>query len=137
MIELDYAFLADYARVESNGTLTVIGASWTFIVASQVPAVHRMAIAGRIRSTPEAEPVPLRIEVVAPEGKYRMALNAELTRAPAARPYGAAGRVGHLFAVDMDLPLPVYGLYEVHIHVADRHARRLAFDVVEGPAAVS
>ena len=131
MIEFDYAFIADFAKVEANGTLTAVGASWTFVRVARLPASHRMAVAGRVRAPVDVASIPFRIEVIAPENTFRMGLAGELKRAPDARPYGPDLKVGHLFALDMDLALPTAGLYEVHLYVGDEHVRRLAFDVVE------
>lgn len=129
MAELDYAFLADFAKVEPNGTLTTVGASFTFVTTRQLPAAHRMAVAGRVRGLVGEEPIPFRIEIVGPDGSFRIGAESELTPGPTARPYGE-GFLGHLFALDLAIPLPQVGLYVVNVSVSGEHARTLAFDVV-------
>lgn len=129
MPDLDFAFLADYAKVEPTGTLTAVSASWTHIEAMQLPAMHRMAIAGRIRARMDDPPIAVRVEIVGPDDAFRIAAGFSLTPRPDARPYGD-GHIGHLFAVDTSIPLPTEGLYEVLILIDDEPARRLAFEVV-------
>src|SRR5690625_7733515 len=63
--ELDYAFLAEYAKTE-RGTITAIGASFTEAKSSSFPSVLDVSVAGRIRR-PETEPVPeIRIVLTGP-----------------------------------------------------------------------
>ena len=129
MAELDYAFLADFARVDPNGTLTAIGASWTFVHAVLLPSVHRMAVAGRIRAKKEAGPVVIRVAIHGPGDAFTLAADSEIAASPATRPYGS-GLVGHLFAWNLEVPLPNEGVYSIYIDVDGERARRLAFEVV-------
>ncbi|HCB06110.1 MAG TPA: hypothetical protein PLZ93_09675 [Nocardioides sp.] len=127
MAELDYAFIADFAKVEPNGTLTAVGASWTFLNAREFPSAHRMAVAGRVRGSVDEEPVTLRIDVRGPNDTFRLATDSQLSPQVSARPYGD-GRVGLLFALDLQVPLTSVGLYEIYISVNGVEARRLAFE---------
>lgn len=136
MAALDYAFLADFARVDPNGTLTVVGASWFHVQVASVPSVHRMAIAGRVRARMSETEVPLRLVIEAPGGTFTVGIEASLSPGPDSRPYGD-GLVGHLFAVDSQIPLPTEGLYSVEVFVDGVSARRLAFDVSVGPPVAS
>ena len=132
MAVLDYAFVADFAKVEPNGTLTAIGASWTFVQANTLPSVHRMAVAGRIRGKVGEVPIAIRVDVWGPDDTFRLAAEAQLGPSTKARPYGD-GFVGHLFALDLQIPLPAVGLYVIYIDLDGERARRLAFDVVKAP----
>lgn len=130
MAELDYAFLADFAKVEPNGTLTAVGASWTHLVSPELPAAHRMAVAGRIRAEIDEGAVGLRIDVHGPDGVFKLAAGSELVPGVASRPYGA-GLVGLLFALDLQIPLPIAGMYTIYIEINGEQARRLAFEVTK------
>lgn len=134
MAELDYAFLANYARVDPGGTLTAVGASFTHVQAGSVPTQHLLSVAGRIRSHIDAGPVPLRVTLTTPGDEIRLTFDAELQASEGARPY-AGGRIGLLFAVTLAIPLPRVGLYEVTLRLdgAEEAARRLMFDVEIGP----
>ena len=48
MLDLDYAFLADYATIQ-NGTLTAVGASLTSLEVDSLPSVAMFSFAGRLR----------------------------------------------------------------------------------------
>lgn len=128
MAEIDYAFLADFAKVEANGSLTVVGASWTHLTARILPAAHRMAVAGRIKARADEDPIQLSVTVSGPEGTFQITTQGELTARPDSVTYGD-GWVGHLFALDLQIPLPAPGLYTVNVEVAGGGDRRLAFEV--------
>lgn len=129
MATLDYAFLADFAKVEPNGTLTSVGASFTYVKAQQLPARHQLAVAGRVRAHIDESDIPLRIRATGPDETFTMGTDGLLTSGPNLMPYGS-GWVGHLFALNIELPLPALGLYTVTVQVGDGEPRRLAFDVV-------
>ena len=125
MAEIDYAFLAEYARVDpASGTLTAVGASWTYVQSSEFPSAHRMSVAGRIRSTMAEGDVSLRISITAPGGTFSITAESILTPNPASRPY-ADGRVGLIFALDVQVPLPGPGLYEVVVTLPESEAQRV------------
>ena len=128
MAELDYAFIADFAKVEPNGTLTVNSASWTSLRTPVLPVARRLAIAGRIRAHVDESPVALQIVFSAPDQAFNIGTEALLSPGPDARPYGD-GKIGHLFALDWQVLLPSVGLYTINITINGEHARRLAFDV--------
>lgn len=127
MAELDYAFVADYARVEPGGKLTAVGASWTHVIVPAFPTNHLMAVAGRVRADENDPPCQLAVSLAAPNDSFKLTYNVELHRDLSVRPY--AGRIGHLFAIMTGLPLLSEGLYEILIELDGAHARRLAFEV--------
>lgn len=131
MANLDYAFLADYARVEPNGTLTSIGASFTYVNAQSLPTNHRMAVAGRVRARIEERDIQLGVELVGPNESYVLRAGAELNPGDNVRPYGEERFVGHLFALDVQVPLPSAGVYLINLSLAGEHVRTLAFDAQE------
>jgi len=133
MANLDYAFLADFAKVEPNGTLTTVGASFTFVTAVALPTTHQMAVAGRARGGIDEDAIPLRIEIVGPDEAFQLGAEGLLLKGPHARPYGG-GLIGHVFALNVQIPLSTEGLYVVNVRVGDEAPRRLAFDVVTPPA---
>ncbi len=130
MAELDYAFLADYASAET-GKLTVVGASYTHVIALTLPSIHQLSVAGRIRATVDEETVALAITVKAPDNQYNITIGSELRPDGAARPYG--NKLGLLFSANLQMPIPSEGLYEVLISIEGEQVRRLAFDVETAP----
>src|SRR5689334_15083029 len=91
---LDYAFLAEYAKV-TEGLLTALGASYTFVGAATLPSPFTLCVAGRVRAEAGSRP-NLGISLRTPEDRYRLELGLELTT-EGARPYGKHNnRVGVL-----------------------------------------
>ncbi|MFF2296983.1 DUF6941 family protein [Arthrobacter sp. NPDC058127] len=128
MAELDYAFLAEFAKVENN-QLTVVGASYTHVLAQTLPVNHLLYVAGRVRIA-ESEPAPtLSIKFRSPAEGLEIGVDSTLSTQPA-RPYD--GKIGLTFAVGLGVPLMAEGLYEVVIELDGVQVRRLAFDLASG-----
>lgn len=134
MAEIDYAFLAEFAKVEPHGVLTVVGASWTFVEAAQFPMSYRMSVACRVRATIDEGPIPFSVMFRGPTvATMPITIGAEglLEAGPNTHPYGPDNRLGHLFAMDMQVLLSEPGLYEVLIELPEHgDRRRLAFDAM-------
>lgn len=130
--ELDYAFLAEFAKVDPNGLLTAIGASYTQIQVQQLPAPHVLHVAGRIRA-PEGHPaMELSFNFRGPtEASPTVTIGGEL-HTEGATPY--AGKVGLLFAIGTTVPLVSEGLHTLEISLDGGLVRRLAFEVHTRPA---
>jgi len=127
MTELDYAYLADYAVVQ-EGRLTAVGASFTHVNATALPAMFSLSIAGRIRAPQDVTEAHMTVTIDAPESAYQVRGEIQLTPGEAFRPYGE-GKIGILFAATTTIPLPTAGLYVVNLDLEGQHVRRLAFDV--------
>lgn len=126
MAELDYAFVAEYAKVEQGGSLTSVGASYTHLTVPSLPVQHLLCVAGRIRAGVDELP-EIGVEIQSPGGNFKLGINMVTTDVSGYRPYD--GKIGLLFAANTFIPILVAGLYEVHIAVDGSLARRLAFDV--------
>lgn len=125
--ELDYAFLAEYAKVEPGGNLTAVGASYTHLRVPTFPAGHLVSVAGRVRAHVGDTPA-LRVVVVTPDESVRIETETQLAAAPDARPYGPGhGTIGLQFALSFVFPLPTPGLYNVDLLLDGDQVRHLAF----------
>ena len=124
MAELDYAFLAEYAKVE-DGKLTAIGASYTHVRFNQIPASHFLAVAGRIRITINENP-NLAVRVTSPQDKFEIKLDVPIQDLSLVRTYN--GYAGILFAVNGPIPVFEPGLYEVKIELNGLVVRTLKFE---------
>lgn len=66
MLELDYAFLADFATIQ-DGTLTVVGASFTRMVVTEYPTFALLGVAGRIRcDEPDRNTINVTLRITSP-----------------------------------------------------------------------
>lgn len=124
--ELDYAYLAEFAKVDNN-SLTAIGASYTHITTNRLPVRHMLYVAGRVRAAEKAPAFDLAIQFNGPRDTPELRVTLEAHPAMEARPYD--GKVGITFALGMEVPLNYEGLYEVRLFIEEREVRRLAFDV--------
>lgn len=128
MIELDYAFLADYAVV-ADGRLTVVGGSFV-TVAVPMPVDYRFAVAGRIRASLDVESFDLQFSVKAP--------GYEISTGGVSRPGDPdsttyADKRSTLFVLNTVIPLVEPGLYEIFVGLNGETVRRLAFEAVDLP----
>lgn len=127
MAELDYAYLADFAVVQ-EGKLNAIGASFTHVVAAEIPTVLQLSVAGRIRAT-QGEDVSVGLEIVPPNAEYEFRVDGSIADFGNLRPYGDNQLVGLLFTFGTQIAIPASGLYQVYVSIEGERVRRLAFDV--------
>ena len=130
MAEFDYAFLADFAQV-SDGKLTAVGGSFTFVRAAELPMGLRTAIAGRLRVPVTADSVAVKVQIVPPDRQYDLAIEGQIVPGGERAAY-RDGLQGILFALNFEIPIPVAGLYEVLLEVDGLRVRRLAFEARHG-----
>jgi hypothetical protein len=126
--ELDYAFLAEFARVDPGGKLTAVGASYTIVQTPALPITHLAVVAGRVRSTTAEVVVPLRIEWTLPGGQATLGFDTSLV-ADAPVVYDG-NKIGLMFAFTTVIPISVAGLCTVRLYLSGVLVRTLAFEVV-------
>lgn len=118
MIELDYAFLADYATV-SGGKLTAVGASFTKMTVDSLNSTATIALAGRVRCDDvDVTTVPIVISATIPaEAPLKLGITHELPISEQDVPPYTGHRRGVVFAMRMDIPILAEGLVEFCIDV--------------------
>ena len=123
-VELDYAFLAEYAKSD-RGTLTVIGASFTEISVKTFPSLMDLAVAGRIRKSVGDPDPALKIDFHDPDGGVLISVEGNLEDDADSVKY--AGKTASVFAYIGPLPLVKSGLYWCKIYIDNELVRELAF----------
>ncbi len=123
---LDYAFLAEYAKVEPSGVLNAVGASFTVLSVVQFPAAHLLSVAGRVRMAEGGVPFPLTISFEGPAPEESV-ISLEMMVAHGTET-AYEGRVGVLFAATTLVPVVRAGLHHVRISIQNQVVRELAFD---------
>lgn len=125
-VELDYALLAEWARVNASGSLTVIDGSF-LRVSAPLGTLFPIAVAGRIRFLHAPYEANVRVQFEMPEGPT---LSFEtLATAEEETSYGE-GRRHVLFALNTQLPVLAPGSYRVGIFLNEDLARELYFTTV-------
>lgn len=127
MPELDYAFLADYAKVEPSGTLTVVGGGFTHMAVDDFPVAARIFVVARIRSALGTPPVQINV-TFGPDGREGPTINAAglLEVLEDAVPY-REDRVGHVLAMELVAPMLDAGRFRVSLEIEGEVARELYF----------
>jgi hypothetical protein len=127
--ELDYAFLASWAGIQADGTLTAVGMS--FLRVRQAP-LTAMAVGGRIRFFIDSEPVPLAIRIAAPNAPAVEIVDEIAPSDDEATRYGG-DRQQLLFVLNTHVQTAQLGKYDVQISLNDKVVRTLSFEVVAQP----
>lgn len=133
MLELDYAFLADFATIQ-DGRLTVVGASFTRMVVTEYPTFALLGVAGRIRcDEPDRNTINVTLRITSPgvEPTTIEAINALDASEKTNPPYDKHRR-GIVFAVQVNLPVLEEGTHtvEVDLDETDGVDRTLKFEVL-------
>ncbi|QAV29800.1 DUF6941 family protein [Micrococcus luteus] len=130
---LDYAFLAEYARVEGN-SLTAVGASFTLLEVPSLPLSTTIYVAGRFRAPEHGDPFAVTVTAGKADDEAAISMSATFDPKTAMHPY--RDRVGITFAVGLPVQLATTGLKQISILIDDQPARDLYFEVM-GPDAAA
>jgi hypothetical protein len=122
MAECDWAILCDYAFLDVNRKMCLIGA-FNQVNTFNVPAVHpQAALALKVTGEPN-EKVPIRVEIIRPTGGSLGKLEGEVQLGPVGS--------GEIHMVIAGLPIPDWGLYAFNIFLGDQLAKTTGFSVVK------
>lgn len=127
--QLDFALVAQFAKLEPGGLLTVVGATVDGIGTEEVPTQAALTVVVRILVGQEerSAAVPVALSFRGPSGDSLITLSTEFTPEPDLRP--VAGQVGAILIANAMLPLPEYGSYELQVRLSDELVKSLPLDV--------
>lgn len=108
MARLQYFLLAEYARVDAGGLLTVVGAGFDRIAVDALPGQLRLGCAARVLLEEHEQEAQLRVTVRPPQG-VGLSIESALHPPSDAKPH--EGMVGVLFAATFGMPVVAEGLY--------------------------
>lgn len=126
-VVLDYAYLATWARVNTDGTLTAIDASF-LKTAAPLGSVVGFAVAARVRFTGGRTQASVKIAVKPPGQQPAAGYLASLDATDAVE--YADGRRHMLLALNTAVAVPEYGKVSVEIYLEDQLCRTLVFEVI-------
>jgi len=127
--ELDYAFLASWAGIQADGTLTAVGMS--FLRVRQAP-ITPIAVAGRIRFFSDSQPAPLAIRIATPNAPAVEIVDELAPSDDEATRYGG-DKQQLLFVLNTHVQTAQLGKYDVQISLSGKEVRTLSFEVVAQP----
>lgn len=128
MAQLDYAMLAEFARADQAGLLTVVGGGFDRIQVSSLGLVHQMFLVVRFRLTDDEKLVNFEVKVVPPgEPQFELTVTGSATVSPTSRP--VPGNFGTLSVIGLGLPIASPGSHRVQIYLEGDLVKELPFDV--------
>lgn len=128
--DLDYAFLASWAGLQPDGTMTAVGMG--FLRVPRQPNPMTLAVAGRVRLYDDVPEAQLTIRLVSPAGVTVEVTNALKAAEGTDAQYGD-NRRQVLFVLNTHAPLDQVGSFNVTLWLDRVQVRELIFEVVESP----
>ncbi|MGH3764907.1 MAG: DUF6941 family protein [Pseudonocardiaceae bacterium] len=86
MVSLDFALLAEYARVDPAGLVTIVGGGFDRVHAPAAGAVQQMFVAVRFVLDEDEPAVPFEVKIQTSGDQYEIGIAGVATRAPAVQP---------------------------------------------------
>jgi hypothetical protein len=126
MARLDFAMIAEYARVDSAGLITVVAGGFDRVAVHGKGAVQQMHVALRILHE-EGETVPFEVKVLTPDGSDVAVAGVVGEPPPGASP--TDGLFNFTAALGLGVPVRSPGRYVVQIILAGEVVRELPFVV--------
>jgi hypothetical protein len=126
---LEYALLAEFARVDPVGLLTVVGGGFVRAQPPALPAQLQVYVTFQVSFQEEEEPPSFQVVARPPRGQYEFRMDGQVPRLPGVP--AIDGEISVPVAVGMMLPVPDAGKYQVDVTLSDGGSRELRFLVVE------
>lgn len=131
MAELEYALLAEFAKVDDAGGLTLVGAHRAAYEVVGVPNQHVVCLAGRLFMGRREPAAMLSLGALTPEGEVPLVAQWAVEPRPAAL---ENGRLPVCFAATLVAPVPAAGAYALSLSVNGELVRHLPFVVSDSTA---
>ena len=127
MASLDFALLAEYARVDQAGLITIVGGGFDRVRVPDQGGVQQVFVAMRIVLEEHEADVPFEVKAQSPENRYEIGVAGTTHRARGVQP--ADGKINFIAAVGLAVPIQMVGRYQVQIVLAGEVVRHLPFVV--------
>lgn len=125
--DLDYAFLAEFARTQ-DGTITAVGASFAQTRSSGFPAMMKLYLAGRVQWPANESAPSILIEVHGPGESPTTEFSSTLESPEDAVRH--EGKIATVFVFSGPLVLSEPGIYVCRITLDGEFVRHLAFEAL-------
>jgi hypothetical protein len=124
---LDYALLADYARIDSAGLVTIVGGSFDRVQATSTGGAQQTYVVMRVLLDEAEETASFEVSVEPPTKTYALQLAGTAARNPAAMPVD--GRVGVTLTIGLMVPIVAAGRYVARVSLEGQPVQDLPFVV--------
>ena len=116
LAEMEYLFLADYARLDS-GLLTVAGAYIDTVTIPELPSMLPVAVVSAVNLSDGEDHAHLELTIEGPPGSFKIVSEQEVTESRRTEPELGSHRA--IFTGRLMLPLTDYGVYTVSAQCGD------------------
>jgi hypothetical protein len=124
---LDYALLAEYAKIDPAGLTTIVGGGFDRVHGVGPGGVQQVFLAMRIVLDEHETDVPFEIKVQSPGHEYEVGVTGATSRAPDTQPF--EGKVNFNAVFGLAVPIRMAGRYMTQILLAGEVVRDLPFVV--------
>jgi hypothetical protein len=124
---LDYALLAEYARIDATGLATIVGGSFDRVRVSGTSGVQSTYVVLRVLLDEAEDDTSFEVSIEPPSKTYSLQVAGTTSRNPDAVPVD--GRLGVVVVIGASVPLPEPGRYVAKVTLAGRHVQDLPFMV--------
>ena len=124
---LDYALLAEYARIDPAGLVTIVGGSFDRVQAPSTGGIQQTYVVMRVLLDESEEAASFEVSVEPPNKAYAMQLAGTARRNPAAVPVD--GRVGVTLTIGLMVPIVAVGRYVATVSLEGQPVQDLPFMV--------
>lgn len=137
MAVLEYAFLAEYIRLDPSGTWSALGAAFSNITAASLPAQQPLSIGGRVLLDDDEDVARVRFTITGPDDTFRLVTEAMTAPVQVADDAEPDEPRAVMFAAMGVIPLATAGRYTVEVQAGDGPSQTLWFrvKVADSPAA--
>ncbi len=126
MAELDFATLAEFAKVDSGG-LTIIGAAAAAVDGTLLPTQTVMFVAGRFWFNPDDHPLQLSVVARDPARSYEVSVDGVIE--PNVASTLVAGRYSVAFVAVLTIPILTLGWHSIDLRGAGDLIKAMGFEV--------
>lgn len=128
MAQLDYATLAEFAKVDAAGLLTVVGGGFDHLQVNAPGLVHQIFVVIRFKLDDDEDSAAFEVKVVPPD-KPEFELLISGSAQPGPRTRAIPGNLGALTVMGLGLPITTPGRYTVQVRMSGDVVRDLPFEV--------
>lgn len=128
MADLDFALLAEFARVDPAGLLTLVGGGFDRVQASGPGLVQQMFVVMRVHLAEDERTVGFEVRVAPPgEEPFKIRVSGVASANP--QEVSPSGRHAVVTVVGLGIPINTQGRYVVQVFIAGSLVRELPFAV--------
>jgi Family of unknown function (DUF6941) len=131
MASLDFVLLAEYARVDQAGLITIVGGGFDRVRVPAQGGMQQVFVAMRIVLDEREPDVPFEVKAQSPDNHYQIGVAGTTRRVPDVQP--SDGKINFIAAIGLVVPIQMAGRYLVQIVLAGEVVRSLPFAVEFAP----